>query len=65
MRLRVVISLAVVVLLGLGLKLYLGPYRAWINNSAAGMSYEVFWCLVVFFIWPRRALINHIVIGDE
>ncbi len=63
MRLRIALSLLLVMAIGLGLKLYPGPYRAWFNNSAAGMAYEVFWCLAVFFIWPSRALINRIVIG--
>ncbi len=63
MRLRIALSLLLVVAIGLGLKLYPGPHRAWFNNSAAGMAYEAFWCLAVFFIWPSRALINRIVIG--
>ncbi len=63
MRLRIALSLLLVMAIGLGLKLYPGPYRAWFNNSAAGMAYEVFGCLAVFFSWPSRALINRIVIG--
>ena len=62
-RLCALISIAVVVPLGLGLKFYPGPARGWVNDSLGGVAYEIFWCLVLFAIWPRRSAINPIVIG--
>ncbi len=62
-RLVALISIAVVVPLGFGLKFYPGPLRGWVNNSLGGVAYEIFWCLVLFAIWPRRSAINPIVIG--
>ncbi len=63
LRSRVGLSLAAVVPLGILLKLYAGPYQAWVNNSATGIAYELFWCLALFAIWPHRRDINRIVIG--
>ena len=63
LRSRIGLSLAAVVPLGILLKFYAGPYQAWVNNSAAGMVYELFWCLALFAIWPYRRAINRIVIG--
>ncbi len=63
LRIRIGLSLAAVVPLGILLKFYAGPYQAWVNNSAAGMVYELFWCLALFAIWPYRRAINRIVIG--
>jgi hypothetical protein len=53
-RKRTLLSLAIVTPLGFALKLYAGPGHRWVSNSAAGVLYELFWCLIVFFIWPRR-----------
>ena len=63
LRSRIGLSMAAVVPLGLLLKFYAGPYQAWVNNSAAGMVYELFWCLALFAVWPYRRAINRIVIG--
>ena len=57
------VSLAIVIGLGFGLKFYAGPGRAWINNSVGGTAYVIFWCLAMFAVWPRRAAINPIVIA--
>lgn len=62
-RLFALISIAIVVPLGFGLKFYPGPLRGWVNDSLGGVAYEIFWCLVLFAIWPRRSAINPIVIG--
>ncbi len=62
-RLFALISLAIVVPLGFGLKFYPGPGQAWVNNSLGGAAYVIFWCLVAFTVWPRRSAINPIVIG--
>ena len=53
-RKRVLLSLLVVTPLGFAFKFYAGPGRNWLNNYAAGVPYEIFWCLVLLFLWPRR-----------
>jgi hypothetical protein len=62
-RRRVLLSLLVVTPTGFALKLYAGPGRAWVNNYAAGVAYEIFWCLALFFIWPRRSSTTRIALG--
>jgi hypothetical protein len=60
---RTLLSLLVVTPLGFLSKLYAGPARGWFNNYAAGVLYEVFWCLVLFFFWPRRESAMKIAVG--
>lgn len=62
-RVYTLVSLAIIVPVGFGLKYYDGPYGPWVRNSLAGAAYEIFWCLALFFVWPRRAAVNPIVIG--
>lgn len=58
-----VLCLCVVVPLGFALKLYRAagpagaPLQHYLNNSLAGVAYEVFWCMVAFLVWPRRRAI--------
>ena len=52
-----VFSLLVVTPVGFGLKLYNGPAQWWFNNYGAGLLYEIFWILVIFFIFPSKKLI--------
>ena len=47
------LSLIIIVPVGFAVKFYSGPGSSWANNSLAGVFYEIFWCLVVFFIRPR------------
>jgi hypothetical protein len=60
---EVLASLLVVTPLGFLLKLYSGPAQIWVNNYAAGVLYVIFWCLVLFFVWPRREHITKIAVG--
>ncbi len=47
-------SLAVIVPLGFYCKLgYHGPAEHWVHDSAAGVFYEIFWCLVLALAMPR------------
>ena len=62
-RVYALISLAVVVPLGIGIKFYDGPLANWVSNSLGGVLYVIFWCLFLFAIFPRRDAINRIVIG--
>lgn len=38
--------------LGFFTKFYSGPAMNWINNSVGGLLYEIFWCLVFYFLFP-------------
>ena len=62
-RRRVVASLLVVTPLGFLFKLYAGPGQRWFNNYGAGVLYVIFWCLVLFLIWPRRERAARIAAG--
>jgi len=50
----ILLSLCIITPLGLGLWFYDGPGRRWFNFYLTCSAYEVFWCLVVFFFWPRK-----------
>jgi len=39
--------------LGFYTKFYSGPAHVWVNNSLGGLLYEIFWCLIFFFIFPK------------
>lgn len=54
-RVPIFLSLAIVTPLGFFFKFYSGPGRAWFNDYGGGVLYEVFWILVLFFIWPKRS----------
>jgi len=43
---------------GFFLKSYSGPGQWWFNDYGAGVLYEVFWILVVFFFSPRKKMLN-------
>ena len=53
-RLRVLLSLIIVVRLGFALKVYPDPGQNWVINYAAGILYELLWCLALFLFRPRR-----------
>ncbi len=48
-----IIFLLFIIPLGFYTKFYSGPAHVWVNNSLGGLLYEIFWCLVVFFIFPK------------
>jgi hypothetical protein len=60
---KILFSLLVVTPLGFCAKFYTGPGQEWLNNYAAGALYEVFWCLFLFLLWPRRELAAKIAVG--
>jgi len=41
--------------IGFYTKLYTGPAQDWIGNSVGGLLYEIFWCLVLFFLFPKAS----------
>ena len=52
-RSLVVLSLLIIVPLGFYTKFYRGPAYYWVNNFLSGVFYEIFWCLIIFFIIPK------------
>ncbi len=54
LRLWLLLSLGIITPLGFAAKFYRGLGQGWINNSAVGVLYEIFWCLFLFFFWPRK-----------
>jgi hypothetical protein len=48
----ILICLLLVVPLGFGTKVYSGPGSIWVNYFAGGIFYEIFWILVIVFVWP-------------
>jgi hypothetical protein len=45
-------SLILVIPTGFYTKFYDGPAADWVNDSLGGVFYEIFWCLVVFLLFP-------------
>jgi hypothetical protein len=58
MRFHVIFALLAVTPTGFLFKFYSGPAQWWFNDYGAGLLYEVFWILVIFFVFPRQALAN-------
>lgn len=56
----IILSLCLVTPAGFLSKFYAGIGHKWFNNYGAGLLYELFWCLVVFFFIPRRKYITRI-----
>lgn len=54
-RIYTLIAIAIIVPVGFYSKFYNGPARHWANDSLGGALYEIFWCLVVFFFFPRQS----------
>ena len=52
-RILIVISLLIIIPIGFYSKFYSGPACFWVNNFLGGVFYEIFWCLIVFFISPK------------
>ncbi len=47
------LSLIVITISGLILKFYRGAGQAWLNDTLGGIPYEIFWVLLVAYLWPR------------
>ena len=52
-RLLTLLMLIIVVPIGFFTKFYSGPAQVWINNSVGGLLYEIFWCLVLYLLFPQ------------
>jgi hypothetical protein len=53
MRLKIFLGLCIIVPIGFASKFYNGPAAGWFNNSLGGVFYEIFWCLVGIFLFPK------------
>lgn len=61
-RKRVILSLLLVTPLGFTFKFYSGTGHWWFNDNGAGLLYEVFWILILFFFVPRKGNVASITI---
>ena len=53
LRLLTAISLVIIIPIGFLSNLYKGPAHEWLNNNLGGAFYEIFWCLLIFLIFPK------------
>ena len=52
-RLATLLSISLITPLGFFTKLYIGSGELWINNHLGGTFYVIFWCLIVYLIFPK------------
>lgn len=62
-RLFILISLLIVTPLGFFFKFYRGLLQTWFNDYGAAVWYEIFWCLLIYAIFPLQKAVNNIPIG--
>jgi len=58
LRIAILISIFIITPLGFLSNLYKGPAHEWLNNSLGGAFYEIFWCLIVYLIFPKTDVIK-------
>ncbi|NES72330.1 MAG: DUF2809 domain-containing protein [Okeania sp. SIO2D1] len=61
-RVLSLISLLLITPMGLYSKVYSGPGKVWFNQYLGGVLYEIFWCLLLFFIVPKKRAIAPIAV---
>jgi len=54
-RAKTFLLLLILIPLGFWTKYYQGPGHEFFNNSIAGALYVIFWCLVLFWAFPKLA----------
>jgi len=59
----ILVALFIVTPTGFLFKWYSGPAHRWFNNYGAGVMYEIFWCLLIFFFYPRKKAATKIAVG--
>jgi hypothetical protein len=52
-RLVTLLLLINIIPAGFFTKFYSGPAHHWVNDSFGGLLYEIFWCLVIYFLFPK------------
>jgi len=56
-RLYLLILILIIIPAGFYSKFYNGSYHIWVNNSLGGALYEIFWCMMICFIFPKAKAI--------
>jgi hypothetical protein len=56
-RLLTLLMIIILVPIGFFTKFYSGPAQNWISNSIGGLLYEVFWCLVLYFMFQKTRIV--------
>jgi hypothetical protein len=59
----ILIALLIVTPSGFLFKLYSGRLCRWFNDYGAGVMYEIFWCMVIFFFYAYKKAAAKIAIG--
>ena len=59
-RFLAILSLLIVTPLGFLSKSYSGPLHEWCNNFGGDILYEIFWCLFLFILIPRKKTVTPI-----
>jgi hypothetical protein len=55
-RLLTLLFIILIIPLGFFTKFYSGPAQDWINNSLGGLLYEIFWCLLLYLLFPKSKI---------
>ncbi len=62
-RLKTLISIVIIVPVGFLSNMYDGAYSDWLNDSVGGSLYEIFWCLIFLFLFPKaKAMIIALIV---
>ncbi|NEO79446.1 DUF2809 domain-containing protein [Moorena sp. SIO4G3] len=62
-RWLIILSLLIITPLGILSKYYSGLGEKWVHDYSGAILYEIFWCLLIFFIIPNRQAITRITLG--
>jgi hypothetical protein len=52
-RLVTFFLMIIIIPAGFYTKFYSGPAWHWVSDSFGGLLYEIFWCLVFYFLFPK------------
>jgi len=52
-RSTAIIVLFIIIPFGFYTKIYSGAGHEWVNNKLGGVFYEIFWCLLFYFLLPK------------
>ena len=55
-RLMLLVSMSVIAPIGYAIRFAQGPIPEWLKDAIGGLAYEIFWVLLVVFLFPRAVL---------
>jgi hypothetical protein len=55
-RLVLLVSMSAIAPIGYAIRFAQGPLPEWLNDAIGSIAYEVFWVLLIAFLFPRAAL---------